>query len=325
MTDDVILITLSPLLKLKPDPRKKNKFLLVDSETGEEHEHHKGLCPGVYVWGFLSEKDPHRFIPYYVGEAVDSILARIHQHKKDIENAGSTYIRLTKEYMTESEKSGKPPYWYDEDFPPIIHNGISHLWCSNHCDDKVTFWSKRDGEEKGIGEYCIDNSINRADIDHLCQSGVDGILEFDFGGAAKIVPDGTFKLKDSFRLFYWDIFTGYQEHGSGTVVSDTWQDNSKTKRYFLETFEAFFKYTLLGKTIGSAISVQSMHERNNQLFYPPINLRISQQSLCREYFSATAMSEMKQEEIHQFNNDNPADPYLTNVKASELSPQLNNA
>ena len=90
-------ISFSPLLKLDPSPNNKRKFRFVDAKSGVELKDYSGECPGVYVWGFMNTD---KFIPYYVGEAIDSIFKRIKQHKYDIEKANSTYVRLSPGYMT---------------------------------------------------------------------------------------------------------------------------------------------------------------------------------------------------------------------------------
>ncbi|MEI6681633.1 MAG: hypothetical protein WCO44_03345 [Bacteroidota bacterium] len=81
--------------------------------------------PGIYIWGF-KYPDDNKFIPYYVGKSLSNIVGRIAQHKGDILKAGSTYMRLSANYMKSfymddsfhklrdpRKYDDKPPEWFD--------------------------------------------------------------------------------------------------------------------------------------------------------------------------------------------------------------------
>lgn len=227
----VLKIRFSPLLKLMPSSTKKNKYSFVDAKTGQEHKGYDGECPGVYVWGFLNNE---KFIPYYVGVKVDSILNRINDHKNKIESPSSHYVRLSKSYMTGND--GKTPYWFDEDFPHTVYQGIPSKWCLKYKDEKVDFWSKKDVTKK-LMDY------NREDIDTLCS-----------------LNNGTYKLREDFRLFYWNIDDVYENGIKSRAIKDVWekQISQEKKLEMLEIFECLIKYSLKGNTVGKSISIPAM-------------------------------------------------------------------
>lgn len=104
--------------------------------------HKTALCsqanlgvPGVYIWGFIYEKDrdkigdpvnfskigspiadpdKHVFIPYYVGESSSSILSRLFEHIQPQKSPSSKKTRLTIDYIK--------CFFNDVDFP--INSGL---------------------------------------------------------------------------------------------------------------------------------------------------------------------------------------------------------
>lgn len=92
--------------------------------------------PGVYIWGFIYEKDgdkignpvnftgnvnpvadpaKHVFIPYYVGESSSSILSRLKGHSEPRRGDASKRTRLTSQYMRS--------YFNDPNFPLFYKKG----------------------------------------------------------------------------------------------------------------------------------------------------------------------------------------------------------
>lgn len=283
-------ISFSPLLKLE------GKKIVIDTNYPANNNYKKddsviynGECGGVYVWGF---KENNRFIPYYVGEAINSIATRIiTEHKRDIENAKSTYIRLSREYMTGDKKT--IPYWYDPDFPPLIeHNqGIPKWWCKETETQKlgkVSYWKFKDGDgvEKGFEQYCNDNSVTRESIDCFCTPNSD--------------KKGKFTLREDFRVFYWDIKSIGQ-------IFDVWE---KVKsRSFLQIFEAYIKFSLKGKTCSESISIEAMKDQFRKYFIDT-DIVIGNGPYSKFYYSESLMNAKYHNDRSNFKREIPEDPYL---------------
>ena len=206
--------------------------------------------PGVYVWGFMIND---KFIPYYVGKHQISIANRIQSHLSDILKPGSTYVRLSKDYM-----EGPNPFYNDECFPfETFSKGRNKLpgWVKKHSPE---YFEKR-----------IDYMNNKAFLEKKYKdiSFIDNQRDYPI----HLIGDDKYDyLIDNIDKLY----VGYVSYDSKDYLN-------VGEKVFFEFLETFIKYSLKGKTGSKSWTFDTMKKKEETFAF---EFKIENLDSCKAIF-----------------------------------------
>jgi len=200
---------------------------------------------GIYIWGFegLKLDDPQKVIPYYVGLKVDSVFARIINHRINILSLNSTYKRLSEDYFHQFFYS-TPKHF--PSFPLITNNdnkkkklnwgnGWTYPNDYSKCFDYINNFDFL-YSVKGVKDPSLAKSLN----------------DFPIYFIKKIIFKDTLADRinaGNFWVYYATVDTANETY------KEILRDVGGKNRNAFEILEAFVKYSLKGVTVSKSKTI----------------------------------------------------------------------